>query len=232
MMLPALRQLRLSYKITREDGRPGRLERLVTRAPCVGTPLRDRGEATIEERRCRRRKRRSEQRSMSLSRPLRHTGGADGGRVGCHSSCSRKLPSGRSKPVFLRSAPLRSRALSSCSDPKACLPTIWRGPTTLAKGRPDRKFGSSTTRPARPCGTLLRKRRTRARSKFYADAEQVLARVPCCGVPMILRTKRDGSTLRYEPKEAARLVHRLRNKLGLPAMFTPDAWWRGGHDGA
>jgi hypothetical protein len=40
---------------------------------------------------------------------------------------------------------------------------------------------------------------------------------------MILRTKRDGSTVRYEPKEAARLVHRLRNKLGLPAMFTPDA---------
>jgi hypothetical protein len=78
----------------------------------------------------------------------------------------------------------------------------------------------------------MRKRRTRARSKFYADAEQVFARVPCRDVPMILRTKRDGSTVRYEPKEAARLVHRLRNKLGLPALFTLEACRRGGHDGA
>jgi hypothetical protein len=210
-MLPALRQLRLSYKITREDGRPGRLERLVTRAPCVGTPLRDRGEATIEERRCRRRKRRSEQRSMSLSRPLRHTGGADGGRVGYHSRCFSVLPSGsfaRCGPApaedafravragvyrlcpdaFNRDvrnpwqgvtkkeprqgdqacgharAGLQVRArwdrnrsffeigaavvvcLSSCSDPKTCLPAIWRGPTPPAA--PTANSDHPPTRPA------------------------------------------------------------------------------------
>jgi hypothetical protein len=67
--------------------------------------------------------------------------------------------------------------------------------------------------------------------KFYAHAEQVLARVPRRGVPMILtilRSKRDGSTVPYEPKEAARLVHRLRDKLRLPATFTLDACRHGG----
>ena len=45
---------------------------------------------------------------------------------------------------------------------------------------------------------------------------------------MILRSKRDGSTVPYEPKEAARLVHRLRDKLRLPATFTLDACRHGG----
>jgi hypothetical protein len=53
--------------------------------------------------------------------------------------------------------------------------------------------------------------------------EQVLARVPRRDVPMILRSKRDGSTVPYQPKEAARLVHRLRDKLRLPATFTLNA---------
>jgi hypothetical protein len=45
---------------------------------------------------------------------------------------------------------------------------------------------------------------------------------------MILRSERDGSTVPYEPKEAARLVHRLRDKLRLPATFTLDACRHGG----
>jgi hypothetical protein len=31
--------------------------------------------------------------------------------------------------------------------------------------------------------------------QFYADAEAVLARVPPCGIPMILKAKRDGSAV-------------------------------------
>jgi hypothetical protein len=46
MMLPASRQLRLWHRTTREDGPSGRSERPVTRAPYVGTPPRDPGEAT------------------------------------------------------------------------------------------------------------------------------------------------------------------------------------------
>jgi hypothetical protein len=64
--------------------------------------------------------------------------------------------------------------------------------------------------------------------QFYADAEAVLARVPRRGVPMILKPKRDGSAIPYGLKETAKIVRRLRERLGLPATFTLDACRHGG----
>jgi len=54
--------------------------------------------------------------------------------------------------------------------------------------------------------------------QFYADAEAVLARVPHRGVSMILKLKRDGSAVPYGLKEAAKLVRRVRERFGLPAL--------------
>jgi hypothetical protein len=64
--------------------------------------------------------------------------------------------------------------------------------------------------------------------QFYADAEAVLARVPRRGVPMILKSKRDGTTEPYGPKETAKIVRQLREWLGLPTTFTLDACRHGG----
>jgi hypothetical protein len=64
--------------------------------------------------------------------------------------------------------------------------------------------------------------------QFYADAEAVLACVPRLGVPMILKSRRDGRTEPYGPKETAKIVRRLRERLGLPATFTLDACRHGG----
>jgi hypothetical protein len=64
--------------------------------------------------------------------------------------------------------------------------------------------------------------------QFYADAEAVLARVPRCGVPMILKSKREGSAVPYGAKETAKIVRRVRERLGLPATFTLDACRHGG----
>lgn len=64
--------------------------------------------------------------------------------------------------------------------------------------------------------------------QFYADAEAILARVPRLGVPMILKSRRDGTTEPYRPKETAKIVRRLREQMGLPATFTLDACRHGG----
>jgi hypothetical protein len=64
--------------------------------------------------------------------------------------------------------------------------------------------------------------------QFYADAEAVLARVPRRGIPMILKSKPDGSAVPYGPKETAKLVRRIREKLELPDTFTFDACRHGG----
>ena len=64
--------------------------------------------------------------------------------------------------------------------------------------------------------------------QFYADAEAVLACVPRRGVPMILKSKRDGSAVPYGPKETAKLVRRVRDLIGLPDKFTLDACRHGG----
>jgi hypothetical protein len=64
--------------------------------------------------------------------------------------------------------------------------------------------------------------------QFYTDAEAVLARVPRRGVPMILKSKRDGSAAPYGPKETAKIVRRVRERLGLPETFSLDACRHGG----
>jgi hypothetical protein len=70
---------------------------------------------------------------------------------------------------------------------------------------------------------------------FYADAEDVLAKVPRRGIPIILHETRD-KTEPGKPKPAklysesgmAKLVRRLRDQAGLPATFTLDACRHGG----
>lgn len=70
---------------------------------------------------------------------------------------------------------------------------------------------------------------------FYGDAEEVLAKVPRRGIPMILHETRD-KTERGQPKPTklysesgmAKLVRRLRDEAGLPPTFTLDACRHGG----
>lgn len=63
---------------------------------------------------------------------------------------------------------------------------------------------------------------------FYADAEAVLAKLPRCGVPMILRQVREGVTKPYSFSGFQKIVHTMRDKLGLPSIFTLDACRHGG----
>ena len=65
----------------------------------------------------------------------------------------------RSRPGGRKLAPPRWCASSSCSAPRTSWPAISRGLTTARRMRPARS-GSCTTRPARRCGTPLRKRQT------------------------------------------------------------------------
>jgi hypothetical protein len=64
--------------------------------------------------------------------------------------------------------------------------------------------------------------------KFYEDAEAVLAKLPRRGVPMILREVRDGITKPFSSSGMQKIVHIMRDKLGLPATFTLDACRHGG----
>jgi hypothetical protein len=70
---------------------------------------------------------------------------------------------------------------------------------------------------------------------FYGDAEEVLAKVPRRGIPMILHETRDKTergqakpTKLYSESGMAKLVRRLRNEVGLPPTFTLDACRHGG----
>jgi hypothetical protein len=64
--------------------------------------------------------------------------------------------------------------------------------------------------------------------KFYEDAEAVLARLPRRGVPMILRQVRDGVTKPFSFSGMQKIVHRMRDEIGLPSTFTLDACRHGG----
>ena len=64
--------------------------------------------------------------------------------------------------------------------------------------------------------------------KFYADAEAVLAKLPRRGVPMILREVREGVTKPYSFSGMQKIVHIMRDKIGLPSTFTLDACRHGG----
>jgi hypothetical protein len=63
---------------------------------------------------------------------------------------------------------------------------------------------------------------------FYADAEAVLAKLPRRGIPMILREVRDGVTKPYSFSGMQKIVHTMRDKIGLPSTFTLDACRHGG----
>lgn len=64
--------------------------------------------------------------------------------------------------------------------------------------------------------------------KFYEEAEAVLAHLPRRGVPLILKTRRDGGTDRFRPNHMAKLVRKLADQFGLPSTFTLDACRHGG----
>jgi len=65
-------------------------------------------------------------------------------------------------------------------------------------------------------------------AKFYAEAEAVLARLPRRGVPMILRQVSEGITKPFSFSGMQKIVHTMRDKLGLPSTFTLDACRHGG----
>ena len=65
-------------------------------------------------------------------------------------------------------------------------------------------------------------------TKFYAEAEAVLARVPRLGIPMILREVGRGATKPYSFSGMQKIVHIMRDKLELPSSFTLDACRHGG----
>lgn len=64
--------------------------------------------------------------------------------------------------------------------------------------------------------------------KFYQDAEAVLAKLPKRGVSMILRESRDGASKPYSFGGMQKIVHKMRDKIGLPPTFTLDACRHGG----
>lgn len=64
--------------------------------------------------------------------------------------------------------------------------------------------------------------------KFYADAEEVLAKLPRLGVPLILRIADDGIAKPYVMSTMQKIVQRTRARLEMPAMFTLDACRHGG----
>jgi hypothetical protein len=64
--------------------------------------------------------------------------------------------------------------------------------------------------------------------KFYEDAEAVLARLPRPGVPMTLREVCEGITKPFSFSGMQKIVHTMRDKIGLPSTFTLDACRYGG----
>jgi hypothetical protein len=74
------------------------------------------------------------------------------------------------------------------------------------------------------------------RTGFYTDAEAVLAKLPRRGTPMILRevlpSRRNPDRLPVAKPFAfsgmQKIVHKMRDKLGLPSIFTLDACRHGG----
>ena len=66
------------------------------------------------------------------------------------------------------------------------------------------------------------------RIQFYPEAEAVIEALPKRGLPMILKLRQDGATEPYTAQQMAKLVRKLRDKMGLPETFTLDACRHGG----
>jgi hypothetical protein len=64
--------------------------------------------------------------------------------------------------------------------------------------------------------------------RFYPEAENVLARLPRRGVPMILKAVKNGPAVPLSIMAMDKRVRRLRLMLGLPGTFTLDACRHGG----
>ncbi len=64
--------------------------------------------------------------------------------------------------------------------------------------------------------------------KFYEEAEAVLRHLPRRGVSMILRQVQPDATKPYSFSGMQKIVHTMRDKLGLPSTFTLDACRHGG----
>lgn len=63
---------------------------------------------------------------------------------------------------------------------------------------------------------------------FYADAEEILARLPRIGVPMIVRKIDDKTSKPYAMSTMQHIVQRTRKALGIDVSFTLDACRHGG----
>lgn len=83
------------------------------------------------------------------------------------------------------------------------------------------KTGASVPHP-------LEERTSTGLVKFYAEAEDILAKVPQRGVPIVLRQMTDGTTKPWDNMQAARVIRALREALELPPTFTLDACRHGG----
>jgi hypothetical protein len=66
------------------------------------------------------------------------------------------------------------------------------------------------------------------RTTFYADAEAVLAKLPRRGIPMILRQMKNDAAKPYSFSGMQKIVHKMRDQIGLPSTFTLDACRHGG----
>jgi hypothetical protein len=64
--------------------------------------------------------------------------------------------------------------------------------------------------------------------RFYEEAEAVLEHLPRRGVSMILRQVKEGVTKPFSFSGMQKIVHTMRDRLGLPSTFTLDACRHGG----
>jgi hypothetical protein len=64
--------------------------------------------------------------------------------------------------------------------------------------------------------------------RYYPEAEDVLARLPRRGIPMILKSVKNGPAVPFSIMAMDKRVRRLRVALGLPSTFTLDACRHGG----
>jgi len=70
-----------------------------------------------------------------------------------------------------------------------------------------------------PDGTLV---------KFYEDAEEIIAKLPRRGIPMVLREIEEGKSKPFAFSSMQHIVQKMRKKIGLPSYFTFDACRHGG----
>jgi hypothetical protein len=132
----------------------------------------------------------------------------------------------------LRQPQLRSSASSGYSDRKISSQAIFAGPIIAAKSGPTairiehHKTGELVWHP-------LGETVDGVTTRFYQDAEAVLANLPRRGIPMILREvfpqrNEYAAHKSFSISGFEKIVQRMRKVLGLPSYFTMDACRHGG----